>query len=277
MNNDRIIWVVGYPKSGTTWLRSLLTAYRHEDASVDIGRLDIFNAANRRLIDQALGIATSDLTHDELRAFLPTAFKVLAKFPGGPHFVKTHDSNVQVRDDLPLFPHEITQGIIHIVRDPRDVAVSARHYWGITQDEAIEALNNPDRWILHSDAYLQLPIFLSDWSTHTESWLNAAVPVFTLRYEDLLSDTVANFSRLLDFCDLKLDHKQVIKAVDACDFSNLQKQEQRSGYHGLPHQASAPFFRQGKAGGWKEVLTSSQNERIIENHEVIMRSLGYIE
>jgi hypothetical protein len=35
------------------------------------------------------------------------------------------------------------------------------------------------------------------------------------------------------------------------------------------------FFRQGKAGVWREVLSPSQAASIVEEHETVMRRFGY--
>lgn len=276
MSMRTIFWIAGYPKSGTTWLRSLLTAFHTDDAKVDINALGILNAANRWLVDHSLGIETSDLGRDEQRALLPAVFKAWAAEPGEAHFVKTHDVHLDVAGSQPMFPPEITRGVIHIVRDPRDVAVSSRHYWGISQDEAIDALNNPNRWILYTRPYLQIPIFLSDWSSHAASWLDAPLPQFTLRYEDLLADTAVCFAQLLQFCGVEPDQKQIEQVVNACSFSNLQSQERQNGYQGLPQEATAPFFRAGQAGGWKSALTPAQEARIVKAHGAMMARLGYL-
>ena len=40
-------------------------------------------------------------------------------------------------------------------------------------------------------------------------------------------------------------------------------------------EKSKRFFRQGKTGGWRDVLTRQQVERIVAAHEPQMRRFGY--
>lgn len=276
MSTPTIIWIATYPKSGTTWVRSLLSALRDPDKKLDINSLTIPSAANRNLIDSCLGIKTSDLSREEMRAFLPAAFRFWSQNIQGIGFLKTHDAYRGTKpEENSIFPADVSIGVIHIVRDPRDVAISSRHYFGVSQDEAIEYLNDPGRWILTTRPYLQLPTFISDWSTHATSWLDSPLRRLTLRYEDLLADTAGELRKIVNFCGWDIPEEQIAYAVEACAFSRLQEQERNGGYSCHSIARAAPFFRSGRSGQWRNILTQGQIEHIVNAHRGVMRRLGY--
>lgn len=276
MRRRNTIWLATYPKSGTTWVRSLLSAVEDSSAQVDINALSITSAANRAFIDSQLGIRTSSLGRDEMRRLLPAAYRYWAEQIEGVGLLKTHDANLAtVPGGEALFPSDITSGVIHVVRDPRDVAVSARHYFGVSQDEAIDMLNDPDRWILNSRNFLQLPTFLSDWSTHTASWLDAPLRRLTLRYEDLLADTPACLKSVIEFCGWEVSNARILGAVESCCFDRLREQEQSGGYSAHSIDRATPFFRSGRSGQWRTQLSELQVQRIVGEHRSVMERLGY--
>lgn len=278
MSLSKIIWLATYPKSGTTWVRSMLTAVRRLDSSssLNINALKIPSAANRSLVDECLGIKTTDLTRSEMRAMLPLAYRFWLGKQNESCILKTHDAYCGAPSETEsIFPQDVSDGVIHIVRDPRDVAISARHYFGVSQDEAIQQLNDPERWILNTRQYLQLPTFLSDWSTHTASWLDSPLRRLTLRYEDLLQAPSVCLEQMVEFCGWEISPEQLAAAVQACEFSQLKKQEQTQGYNAHFMERQSPFFRAGRAGQWQDQLDVAQIERIVDTHGKVMQRMGY--
>ena len=55
----------------------------------------------------------------------------------------------------------------------------------------------------------------------------------------------------------------------------LKKQEKRDGFDEGSHKAEA-FFRSGKSGQWKTVLSKDQVDRVCKNHREVMEELGYL-
>ena len=275
MSTDQIVWLASYPKSGNTWVRSFLTAYRSGSDFVDINALDTGHAAWRPALDEWLGLETADLLHAELRNMLPSAYRQVACLAKQPIFLKTHDCWCLTPNGEPVFPVEATQGVIHIVRDPRDVAVSVGHHWGVGLEAAIDRLNDPDYWTALEDDNPQVPQFLSDWSTHTKSWMKSEMPSLRLRYEDIRLDPVGCFREVLGFVGWNVDEGRLKQAVKACAFERLQAQEQRTGFREKLSSATAGFFRQGQSGGWRNALSMEQVQRVVQFHSQVMQELGY--
>ena len=71
-----LVWLASYPKSGSTWLRAVLTNYLREDAepaSIDalIGRP---LAGDRAAFDETLGLESSDRTPDSVLRYRPLSY-----------------------------------------------------------------------------------------------------------------------------------------------------------------------------------------------------------
>jgi hypothetical protein len=65
------------------------------------------------------------------------------------------------------------------------------------------------------------------------------------------------------------------KAIDWSSFDNLKSQEQEDGFKEKPEHAER-FFREGRAGQWKEILTPAQVDRIVKDRGEQMARFGYL-
>ena len=59
-----IVWLASYPKSGNTWVRAFLAALLDGPDALDINRLGSHIVSSRDVLDEHLGVETSDLSHD---------------------------------------------------------------------------------------------------------------------------------------------------------------------------------------------------------------------
>lgn len=122
----------------------------------------------------------------------------------------------------------------------------------------------------------QLPQKLLTWSGHVESWMDDPVspkPLLIL-YEDMLADPAAMITAAVRMLDWAAGPDAIAQAVRATSFKALQARERIDGFAEMP-RAGASFFRQGTAGGWKDILTPAQAGRIIDQHGAVMERLGY--
>lgn len=277
-----IVWLASFPKSGNTWLRILLAnLLTPDDGPVDINRLQLNSRplVSRRLLDNMTLIDTSLLTREELDLLRPRIAETVAADSAEHVYVKVHDNYRTNRAGKPLFALGRRNRALYIVRDPRDVAVSLSYHTGRTTDWAISELNSPHYTISSAIGYWtkQIPQLLTDWSRHVESWTGQRdLPVHVLRYEDLQADPIGTFGKAAAFLGLDASRAAVEQAVRRSDFAELQRQEQRTGFRERWRESTAPFFRAGRAGGWKEVLTPEQEHAIVVVHRPVMARFGYI-
>ena len=49
-------------------------------------------------------------------------------------FMKVHDAWMRVDTGEPMFPADVTLGVVYIIRNPLDLAASCAHHWGTSID-----------------------------------------------------------------------------------------------------------------------------------------------
>ncbi|WP_114391672.1 sulfotransferase domain-containing protein [Oleisolibacter albus] len=276
---DGLIWLVSYPKSGNTWVRLFLGSLEL-GRDVDLQRLDepSRGGVSRPLLQRMLGIRMADLSADEVMNLRPLAYRRLAEVSGGrPLVLKIHDRWCATPSGLPLFPPEITSGCVHVVRDPRDVCLSLAAHNGTDIDDAIAQMADTDFHVGvgRRSGTDQVGEFRGSWSSHCESWLGTRLRRLTIRYEDLVAAPLEGLGRVAAFCGRAASPEAVAAAVERTRFERLAEREAASGFLERP-QGMERFFRAGRAGQWREVLSPAQIARIERDHGPMMERLGYL-
>jgi hypothetical protein len=275
-----IIWLASYPKSGNTWLRAFLRNYRDDgEEPADINELGSGPIASARsTFDDEVGVEASDLTEAEIERYRPQVYRQMAENSQETLFLKIHDAYTYTVDELPLIPREATEGVVYIIRNPLDVALSFAHHSGVSADRMIARMgdaayafaDNPNR--LHN----QLRQRLLTWSGHVLSWVDeAGLRVHVVRYEDMHREPVETFAAAIRFAGLPEDQTRLEKAIAFSSFDRLQQQEKEHGFREKNPRAES-FFRQGQVGAWRDVLTAEQANRMVTDHGDVMRRFGYL-
>ncbi|MGB8600669.1 MAG: sulfotransferase domain-containing protein [Rhizomicrobium sp.] len=281
-----IYWLASYPKSGNTWMRLALHSLEQGGAPVRFDEADDAwwqretdrrvggIVSSRAFFENYLAVESSDLTAAEVEALRPAAIAAWAEGARAP-IVKTHDAYLSAAG-TPLFPPGGTQGAVVIVRDPRDVAISFANHSGITIDQSIARMANPNGMLAGKTIGLsgQFRQRLPTWCGHVAGWLDAPIPKLLVLYEDMIADMVSVLTRVAGFVGIAADPGAVARAVAATGFDRLKAEEDKIGFRERSEYA-ARFFRRGVAGGWRDTLTTAQVAQIETDHGAMMRRLGY--
>jgi hypothetical protein len=124
----------------------------------------------------------------------------------------------------------------------------------------------------------QIPQRLLSWSEHVRSWADQTeLPVAVFRYEDMLAQPEQTFGEIVQKLDRELDPERLQRAIAFSSFEKLRAKEQADGFGEKLMNASAPFFRQGRAGGWRAELSPQLADKIIATHAETMRRFGYLD
>lgn len=275
-----IYWLASYPKSGNTWFRTFLHNLQEDgDEPADINDLATGTiASGRGWVDEVLGFDTAELSPDEVERLRPEVYRwSLCEEDIGYH--KIHDAYTFTSDDEPLVSREATLGALYIVRNPLDVVPSFANHMHCDIDQAIEKMGRPGMALCGTRKALtnQTRQWLLTWSEHVLSWVDAPdLNVEVIRYEDMLAEPQATFTRAARFLRLPDNRARVEKAIRFSDFKELARQEEEKGFRERPAEAER-FFRKGCSGDWREKLTEAQVERIITDHSAVMRRFGYLD
>ena len=292
-NRPGIVWIAAYPKSGTTWLRTMLSNYLADgDAPVSINALvGQWGASARDKFDELIGIDSSDLRPDELAHQLPAFRELLAEAvcaqpidsvesaagPRLPYFAKTHEAFCGPVGG-PRFSAVGAVGAIYLVRNPLDVAVSYAHHLQLPIEQTIRRMNQPLADEVPAERGIRnlLPNPLRTWRDHVASWVDQeTVRTCVVRYEDLLADPIGGFGSVVRFAGLEWQADRLARAVDLAAFPRLRAQEAAHGF-GERQQTAPSFFRAGVAGDWRRGLTHDQVQAVVDAHGPMMARFGYL-
>lgn len=274
MSNDGAIWLASYPKSGNTWLRCLLEAYRR-NGLLDINDLRISHAdGDANLIRSVSPVPFDSLNWRGQLLIRPAALlQLFNRFPHSP-LIKTHFANMTPKDLGPNIPADLTYKAIYIVRDPRDVVCSLSRFFEMPINAAVATMANKDFIIGGANGYASS--FVSSWTNNVGSWTTEErFPVHCVRYEDLMTDAGNELAEVLEFLGETVDHKRVEIAVEAARLSKLQKAETDNGFTESPKDKGFGFFGEGGCR-WKDELGPKWVKQIEADHKAVMEALGYL-
>ena len=274
------IWLASYPKSGNTWFRvflSNLLQEKHEPVHInELKETSI--ASERRGFDEVTGLPSEDLTHEEMDQLRPEVYRYQAMKEDEMLFRKVHDAFTYLPSGAPLFPPEVSKGVIYFIRNPLDVAVSFAHHNASTPDKMIKVLNNPDFSFCGKThrLYNQLRQKLGTWSQHVKSWMDQKlIPVHVMRYEDMRRDPFTAFQSAVHFLELDKSDEEIRQALEFSALDVLQQQENQAGFREKMIRAQS-FFRKGSLGEGYHVFSRQEKDKIIQEHMEVLQRFDYL-
>jgi hypothetical protein len=274
-----LVWLASYPKSGNTWTRAFLSNLAAimggEREELDVNSINRFTIGENfmQFYEQRLGFKPTEKHRKEIAALRHEVQQWIADRFEGLVFVKTHNGLI-IDQGRSIINFAVTSGAVYIVRNPLDVAISLAHHLGTTIDEAIETMASPHTETPTNDK--RVYEIWGSWSRHVESWTRKPHPaIYIMRYEDMLSAPAKSFGGLASHLLLYPTPDQLTSAIERSSFTNLRSQEEKGGFLEKSEKADR-FFREGRAGQWKEVLSAKQIERIVNDHGIQMERFGYL-
>jgi hypothetical protein len=273
----KILWLASYPRSGNTWLRAFLhNLLRNPAEPYDINRLQDFTLLENdarwyRRFDPR---PAPELTKEEVAALRPKVQEAMTGASPDTIFVKTHNALLEDRGH-PLVSVQLTAGAIYVVRNPLDVVLSYSAHFGVSVDAAIEAMTHPGTQSIANQEHFVYEVFGS-WSQNVESWTARPSPaLLVLRYEDMLSEPRVAFRRVATFLGLRTTADRLDRAIEHSSFDRLRAQERTSGFRERSLKSDR-FFREGRSGQWRDLLTPAQIDAVVGACRGPMARFGYL-
>ena len=284
-----IVWIASYPKSGNTWIRSFLYSLLYSNDHIpDLDKIDV--------IDQ---YPTKKYFKKFIKNF--NNFKEMSKYWDASQtelnldrkikFFKTHHMNCKITNNS-FTKLENTLGVIHIVRDPRNVITSLKnHYSKKNYLEALDFISDPLHCIdvenkshKNIDKTMILNTLISSWNNHYNSWKNFSKNYILIRYEDLEENPKKTFRKLTDYLKinlkLEIDTEKIDKIVELNSFENLKKIELSKGFKEAAineNNKKKEFFHLGPMNKWKNLLSTDIITKIETIFKKEMKELKYLD
>ena len=263
--SKNIVWIASYPKSGNTWMRSILQCAATGKVSINemFGLVPSFNDCVERVAwDKGLR------SIDDPAELWVDAQRWISSL-GGNRVIKTHNMRGTFCGAQHPLP-ELTQSAIHIVRDPRDVAVSYANHYGHSVKNAAMMLQRDDNHTRESGHPFRKAM-LGSWEMNVRSWLEAPFPVLTIRYEDMLADPHDAIGKVLSFLKMK-PAVPVEEIVRLTAFKKLSRMERADGFVEKSKNQTR-FFNKGTSGQWRD--HKRDLEELTKTFTPLMETFGY--
>ena len=279
-----IIWVASYPKSGNTWIRSIIS-------SLIYTKDGIFDFPSIKKIDQYpqrrfLEYFTQDYNniHEIKKHWITSQERI--NLDTKIKFFKTHHLNCKV-DNYPFTNKECTRATIYIVRDPRNLIDSISNHFGKSIEESKKFLLTSK--ILSPGKEIELRggnviTYLGSWKEHYKFWTKDNENLLIIRYEDLVKnihheiDKIVKFLR--NFINFEISDTKKENIIKSTSFEALKKIEENGKFTEnvfvSESNEKVKFFNKGPNNCWQNTLPKNIKIELENELKNELTELGYL-
>ena len=281
-----IIWIASYPKSGNTWLRSLLSSYLYTNDGTF--NFDLLKEIQQFPSEPYFRFFLKDFQDiKKVSNYWIAAQERINLLNEGLTFMKTHSALCTLENNS-FTNKNNTKAVIYVVRDPRNLITSISHHYSLDTEEAYNFIVNKKKIISKSEWGSEdfgIATVLGSWSQHYKSWKNLKfAPILIVKYEDLIADTKNSFITIInflkEFMNIKIDQKKISNTIDNCSFDKLAELEKKQDFmESVPlnkDNKKLKFFYLGKKNNWKNLLDPQIVNKTEKKFLDEMKELKYI-
>lgn len=243
-----IVYVAGYPKSGTTWITRLLG--------------DALNCktGGSKPSEDRLEIASNTELNRHWDIIIRKGHFVLTDDPSFTPVARPHQMSWR---GLKSDEHKV----VFIVRDPRDIAVSGSYHWKVSVSDFVHDMVTGCNGVRS----------IGPWSCYVNAWLERyeKFGAILVRYEDMLEGPEV-LTHLLQNLGFSRDRAEVVEAYERQRFENRVKDIQENGNSYARGKAfNLRFMRKGIAGDWRNHFTREEAFETEAHFGDLLRHFNY--
>jgi len=279
-----IIWVASYPKSGNTWVRSIISSLIYtKDGIFDfpsIKKIDQY--PQRRFLEHF----TQDFNniHEIKKHWITSQERI--NLDTKIKFFKTHHLNCKV-DNYPFTNKECTRATIYIVRDPRNLVDSISNHFSKSIEESKKFLLTSR--ILSPGKEIELRggnviTYLGSWKEHYKFWTKDNENLLIIKYEDLVKninheiDKIVKFLR--NFINFEISDTKKENIIKSTSFEALKKIEENGKFTENVFVSGSnekvKFFNKGPNNNWQNTLPKNIKIELENELKNELTELGYL-
>jgi len=278
-----IIWLASYPKSGNTWVRSIIASLlysKNGDFNFDLiknikqfPQKIYFNKFTKKIGE-----------FSEIKKYWISAQELINQ-DNKIRFFKTHHINCNV-DGYKFTNKENTLATIYIVRDPRNLVNSISNHFNKSIEESKKFLITP-RFIAGSKKHGEfkeenLKTLIGTWAEHYNFWKRTN-NFLLIKYEDLVNDTEKELIKIINFLkqfiNIQTSKEKNKKIIETTGFKNLKHLENLGKFNENAFESEhkkKKFFYLGPENQWRKNLDNKIINEIENKFNNEMKELEYI-
>ena len=279
-----IIWLASYPKSGNTWVRSIIASLIYTNNGIfDFSLLDKIKQFPSKIFFKDLSNNLSDF--NEIAKHWITAQDFI-NLDNQVKFLKTHHIKCKI-GQYNFTDKKNTLATIYIVRDPRNLVSSISNHYSKSLKDSKDFLLTP-KFIagFKKDGGLErdsIKTLLGTWKEHYKYWKKNNENFLLIKYEDLIKDTNSELIKIINFLKkfIKIETNEIkIKNIlDTTNFKYLKNLEKEGKFNENAYEninKKKEFFHLGPNNNWENILKNKIKDEIEEKLSSEMKELGYI-
>jgi len=280
-----IIWLASYPKSGNTWVRSMIAALIHSNDGV-------FNFELLKNIQQFpekkffKDIINDFSNFDEIKQNWIEAQERI-NLNNKINLFKTHQGKYTVGEHN-FTNNDNTLGVIYVVRDPRNLIKSISNHFTLDLEKSYhfltssEIIGNGKSWSERQDGMYNL---LGSWNDHYRSWTRVKDNLLLVKYENLILDPKNELLKIIkflkQFINFETNENKNNKILETTSFENLKSMENKGLFKenvlNKETKSKVDFFHLGPENNWQNLLDKKMAEDIEKKFKNEMKELEYID
>ena len=279
-----IIWIASYPKSGNTWVRSIISSLIYSnDGNFDFDLLKkIQQFPNKKYFENF----TNDFHNiNEIKKYWIESQNFI-NLDKEIKFFKTHHINCKIGEHA-FTNKNNTLGTIYVVRDPRNLINSFTNHYSIDKNTAknfIISRQSVTGALGEMKKDNKIFTILGSWNDHVKSWTNMNQNLLLIKYEDLIKNPLNEINKIIKFLanliDFSYNEEKINNIINSTSFEVMKRKETEKGFHESvmdnTNEDKVNFFNLGKENKWEKYLNSEDQEFIKDKLGLEMKELGYI-